>query len=307
LVAVKLHEYFSGLLNGAVNINQDRLRQLDSHVKAIDGSLRSNASFAPIFRRFLPQGSWAQGTIIKPQSGHEFDADVLIEMKRQRDWLNDPKQYLLALYDALRTVDRYRCRAELKTRCVRVVYAGDCHVDLVPYVHTSGWFERHEIVNRVGNRFEEVDPGGFTNWMRHQDRLAAGNLRTTIRLLKYLRDYKGTFIVPSVILTVIVGSRVSWWKSRLFDSYADRPTAFNQLVSDTDRWLQEHVAVPEISDPSCPRVRFDHRLTQQGYEIFRNQFHGYANRIRAAYDSVDRSESIMLWQGVFGEQFTPKP
>ncbi len=102
-----------------------------------------------MIRRFLRQGSWAQRTIIKPQPGHEFDADVLVEMKQQRTWADDPKQYLLAVHDALQTAPRYRSRVELKTRCVRVVYAGDCHVDLVPYVHTSGWFERHEIVARI--------------------------------------------------------------------------------------------------------------------------------------------------------------
>jgi hypothetical protein len=98
--------------------------------------------------------------------------------------------------------------------------SGDCHVDLVPYVHAFGWFERHEIANRAENRFEEVNPRGLTDWMRRQDRLAGGNLRKTIRLLKYLRDYKETFAVPSVILTVIVGGRVSWWRSQLLDGYA---------------------------------------------------------------------------------------
>src|SRR5579875_3003163 len=118
----------------------DRLRQLDDHVAAIGGCLRDDGGLAPMIRRFVPQGSWAQRTIIKPQPGHEFDADVLVEMKQQRKWADDPKQYLLALHDALRAAARYRSRVELKTRCVRVVYAGDCHVDLVPYVHTSGWF-----------------------------------------------------------------------------------------------------------------------------------------------------------------------
>ena len=51
--------------------------------------------------------------------------------------------------------------------------------------------------------------GGFTKWMLDRDRVAGGNLRTTLRLLKYMRDFKGTFDVPSVILTVLVGGRVN--------------------------------------------------------------------------------------------------
>jgi Second Messenger Oligonucleotide or Dinucleotide Synthetase domain len=305
LLAVKLHGYFAGLLDGAVNINDDRLRQLRDHVAAIEGCLREDDNFASMIRRFVPQGSWAQRTIIKPQPGYEFDADILIEMKQKRKWAEDPKQYLLALHDALRAAPRYRSRLELKTRCVRVVYAGDCHVDLVPYVHTSGWFERHEIVNRAGNSFEEVNPSGFTEWMRSRDRLAAGNLRTTIRLLKYLRDYKQTFAVPSVILTVIVGGRVNWWRSQLLDGYADLPTAFTRLVTDTDRWLQERPDLPAIPDPSCPQARFDHRLTQRGYGSFRNRFHGYTDLIRTAYDVEDRDESIALWRRLFGDEFAP--
>lgn len=307
LVAVKLYDYFAGLLDGAVNINDDRLRQLDDHVAAIKDCLRDDNDVAPMIRRFIPQGSWAQRTIIKPLPGHEFDADVLIEMKQQRNWAaGDPKQYLLAVHDALRTSARYRGRVELKTRCVRVLYAGDCHVDLVPYLHSFGWFERHEIVNRATNRFEAVNPGGFTDWMRGQDQLAAGNLRKTIRLLKYLRDYKQTFTVPSVILTVIVGARISWWQSRLFDGYADLPTAFTRLVTDTDNWLQDRPDLPKIADPSCPQARFDHRMTQQGYQNFRSRFHGYAGKIRSAYEAGARDESVRLWRSVFGNEFAPE-
>jgi hypothetical protein len=307
LVVVKLHAYFTGLLDRAVNINADRLCQLDDHVAALKEFLRGDEGLSPIIRRFVPQGSWAQRTIVRPLPGQQFDADVLVEIKQQKRWAEDPRQYLLAVHDALTASARYRSRAELKTRCVRVVYANDCHVDLVPYLHTSGWFERHEIVNRAENSFEEVNPSGFTEWMRGRDRLAAGNLRKTIRLLKYLRDYKQTFTVPSVILTVIVGSRVSWWRSQLLEGYTDLPTAFTRLVTDTDRWLQERPDLPEIADPSCPQARFDHRLTQRGYGNFRDRFHGYAETIRAAYDIEDRGESLTLWRRVFGDEFAPAP
>jgi hypothetical protein len=302
---VKLHDYFTGLLDGAVNINADRLRQLDDHVAAIKSCLREDEGLSPMLRGFVPQGSWAQRTIIRPLPGQEFDADLLVDMKQQKAWAEDPKRYLQAVHGSLRTSARYRSRVELKTRCVRVAYANDCHVDLVPYVHTSGWFERHEIVNRMENQFEEVNPDGFTSWMRRRDRLAAGNLRKTIRLLKYLRDYKQTFTVPSVILTVIVGGRVSWWRSQILEGYADLPTAFTRLVTDTDRWLQDHPDLPEISDPSCPEARFDHRLTQREYRTFRDRFHDYAQRIHAAYSAKDRQESITQWRRVFGDEFAP--
>lgn len=306
---MKLHDYFAGLLDGAVNINPDRLRQLDDHVAAIKGCVRDDDDLSSVVRSFVPQGSWAHRTIIRPLPGTEFDADLLVEMQRQRKWSKDPKQYLLAVHAALRASPRYRDRVQLKTRCVRVTYANDCHVDLVPYVHIpglyEGLYERHLIVNQVANCFEEVNPRGFSEWMRGKDSLANGNLRRTIRLLKYLRDYKQTFAVPSVILTVIVGSRVNWWRSQILEGYADLPTAFARLVADTDRWLQQRRRLPAISDPSCARARFDHRLSQQGYENFRRRFHGYADKISTAFDAADRDESTRLWREIFGDAFTP--
>ncbi len=281
---VKLHERFVALLDGTVNINPNRLRQLDKHGAAL-----------------------THRTIIKPLPGKGFDADLLVQMKRQHGWSSDPQRYLVAVYEALKRNSRYRDRIELKTRCIRVVYADRCHVDLVPYVHIGGWFEEHLIVNRTENQFEEVNPAGFAAWMRQRDHVAGGNLRTTLRLLKYLRDYKGTFDAPSVILTVIVGGRVSRLLSYWDGRYRDLPTAFNALVMATDAWLQERPTLPPLPDPSCRNVRFDHRLDEPTYAKFRDQFHRHAGTIRAAFDTKDKRESIRLWREVFGDEFAPAP
>ncbi len=56
-----------------------------------------------------------------------------------------------------------------------------------------------------------------------------------------------------------------------------------RLVADSGRWLQDRPGLPEISDPSYAQARFDHRLTQREYGNFRDRFHGYAERIHAAY------------------------
>ena len=201
---------------------------------------------------------------------------------------------------------RYRDKAELKTRCVRVTYAGDCHVDLVPYVHVPfyGIYDQQFIVNRRANEFERVNPEGFANWVRRKDRIAQGHLRTSLRLLKYLRDYKGTFDVPSVILTVVVGSRANELFA-FFERYCDLPTAFHSLVAGTDRWLHAQSGVPHVKDPSCPAVDFGHRLDEAAFFKFRDQFHEYADAAHAAYKAQDKQESIELWRGIFGKAFAP--
>ena len=301
---MKLHSHFAGLMDNAVNINDDRLRQLEKHVAALSGYLQE--SLATSVKGFLRQGSWAQRTIIKPLPGREFDADILVRMKKNRSWSDNPQEYLLALEAALRRNGRYRDRLTVKTRCIRISYAGECHVDLVPYIHTAGWFNENYITNRVDNRFEEINPTGFTEWLKGRDRVTTGNLRKSIRLLKYVRDYKATFDVPSIILTVIVGGRVSRLRSFFLNQYHDLPSTFTALVKSTDLWLQERPNLPSLPDPSCPHITFEHRIDNASYNKFRSQFHSYADTIQTAYDETRQTGSVRLWRNVFGEEFASR-
>jgi hypothetical protein len=303
---MKLHEYFSGLLERAVNINRDRLDQLDAHERALTDSLGADLTFGPLLETVIRQGSWAHRTIIRPRGGREFDADLLVHMRRQRSWSGNPRLYPEALYEALLRSPRYRDKSELKTRCVRVTYAGDCHVDLVPYVRVPllGLYDQRFIINRKENEFERVNPDGFADWVRQKDRIAHGHLRKSLRLLKYVRDYNGTFEVPSIILTVLAGSRVNEFLA-FFERYCDLPTAFHSVITGTDRWLQGQSSVPLVRDPSCPSVNFGHRLDDASFSKFRTQFHGYADAVRAAYKAKDRKKSVELWRGIFGSAFDP--
>lgn len=303
---MKLHEYFSGLLAGSVNINRHRLDQLEAHEKALTDWLRGDTSLGPLLEGVSRQGSWAHRTIIKPQPGREFDADLLVQMTHQASWSADPKRYTEVLHEAMLRSPLHRGKTDLKTRCVRVTYAGDCHVDLVPYVRVPvlGMWNQGYIVNRKANELERVDPVGFAKWVRTRDQDAGGHLRTSLRLLKYMRDYNDSFDVPSVVLTVLVGNRVNDLFA-LPGRYRDLPTAFRSLVGGTDRWLQARNGVPLVKDPSCTSVNFGHRLNERTFTRFRDQFHGYADAVREAYKSQDRQESIELWRKVFGSAFAP--
>src|SRR6266508_1353834 len=125
---VKLHDHFAGRLQIVVNINPHRLQRLESHVGAISGYVREDSGLSSIVEALILQGSWAHRTILKPLPGQEFDADVLVKMRKQRAWSADPQHYLQAAHQSLGRSGRYRDRITLKTRCVRVSYAGRSHL-----------------------------------------------------------------------------------------------------------------------------------------------------------------------------------
>jgi hypothetical protein len=299
---MKHEERLRAFLGKTVNLNQSRLDNLDSRVTAIMNCLKDDPAFGPRVKTYLRQGSWTHRTIIKPLPGDEFDADILLHLEENREWKENPRAYINELYQALRRSATYRDMVEKKNRCVRIHYANDCHVDIVPYL-IRGFFENQKvIVNHAENTFERINPEGFTSWMRRQDQRAGNNLRTTIRLMKYLRDRQDAFSVPSIILTAMIGSQVSsWWE--LFNGYKDLPTAFMRLVSSLDNYLQQNETMPTVADPGYRETTFNHRWDERRYANFRNEVHALAAKVNAAHAEEDRDRSIALWQKIFGPAY----
>lgn len=298
---MKLKAYFKHFLENTVNLNESRIDDLDQRVASITSYLESE--FGAVFIEVVPQGSYAHKTIIKPVKGRDFDADVLLRLEEQVEW--EPKDYIAELYTAFRRSSIYKDLVDRKTRCVTVDYADDFHIDVVPYVERVGG---HYITNRHDNRFELTNPEGFNDWLDTQNRIAKNHLVEVIRLVKYLRDSKGTFSVKSVILTTLLGDVVS--QARLWGDasyYADMPTALYHVVRDLDDYLQANPWLPVIADPSCPNENFNHRWDQNGYENFRDKIHHYAAKISSGYEEPDKAKSLALWQEVFGPTFQEPP
>jgi len=297
---MKLVDYFHRFLRNTVNLNQTRLNQLGDRVAAIVAALKADEEFGALVLDHIPQGSWAHKTIIRPLPGKEFDADFLLLLEEQPGW--NPARYIIELHKAFGRDATYKSMRKLKNRCVRIVYANDCHIDVVPFVRLADG--REVIVNRDTDEWEETNPEGFTESMSKKDDMTGGDLRRVLRLLKYLRDFKGTFSVKSVILTTLVGGVVEEWR-KISDPghYSDVSTSLRSIVKDLDEWLQARPIMPTISDPSCPGTDFDHRWDQTGYANFRDKIHTYAAKIDAAYLEPDRDKSIKLWQEIFGNDF----
>lgn len=306
---MQLDSYFSVLLNDTVNLSQFKLDTLDSRVTAIYNALKADAELSLYVRDKIPQGSWAHRTIINPVGGNEFDADFMLLLDENADWSGSPKTYIDKVYAALHRGSVYSGMPHSrKCRCVRLVYANSCHVDIVPYLKLSDG--RQVIVNRDDNVWEKTAPEGFTAWMRDKDGIAEGNLRRVIRLMKYLRDHKNSFTgTRSVILTTVLGQQVSSATKLFYAGYYNSvPTALVHIVKDLDVWLQAKPIKPSIQDPSGSGVNFDHRWDQATYSYFRDRIHAHASEMQAAYDETDKEASVAMWQAIFGDGFkAPAP
>jgi SMODS domain-containing protein len=305
---VKLLRHFNHFLAETVNLNRSRLDTLSTSVDAVYAALKNDTELGDLIIGKIPQGSWAHRTIIKPLAGKEFDADFLVEFVEVDDWSEHPKAYIEALDDALGRNGTYKEMPRTrKCRCVRLTYKGDFHLDIVPYVHLSDG--REVIVNSDDDEWEPTNPEGFTSWINGKDDIAGGNLRKVIRIMKYLRDHKGTFVgTRSIILTTLLGERVEGWRSATDpDYYTDVPSALVNITEDLDEWLQARPSRPSIADPSNSGATFDHRWSDASYEALRKRIHEYAADFRAAYDEPEAEASEAMWRKLFGDGFTAPP
>jgi hypothetical protein len=302
---MKFSSDFDSFLRTEVNLNQSRLDSLQSRVTSIESFISSHQTFSDCFRAIIPAGSWAHRTIIKPaREGSEFDADILLLLDEQPEW--DPKDYIANLYSAFRSSGTYISLASRQTRCVTIDYAGDFHIDVVPYIERNGY---HYITNRntpagIGS-FEPSDPEGLTQWIEEKQRLTKGTFVKAVRLVKYLRYYKTTFSCKSIILTTLLGSTVDEVEAASNpDIYADVPSALVTLLEKLADYLPTYT--PAVYDPAGTGDNFTERYGDKwNYTNFRKQIKAYASLSREAIDEADRSSSIALWQQMFGDNFKP--
>ena len=121
---------FRLFLRDEVNPNMARARRLRSGIRGVKGHLGRNlVGFQGINR----QGSLSLDTLIKPvRENDEYDADVQVVMNPRDDW--EPGDYLHALYEALAQNQDYRDKLQLSTRCVKISFAGDFSMDVVPRI-----------------------------------------------------------------------------------------------------------------------------------------------------------------------------
>lgn len=298
---MKLADHFRTFLDGTVNINATRLTQLEDSADALKRVLR-DSDWKPKIRDFVGQGSWAHKTIIKPVEGKAFDADVIVLVDPVDGW--DAKSYLSTLRALFASHGAYKDKVRRYSHCVTIEYAGERKIDLAPCVVGRVGAGSREVCNFNANLFEASEPEKYTDWLVVRNGWTGGNcLRKVTRLHKFLRDIKGTFTCPSVLLTTLLGERITILDEASDSDFVDVPTALRTITRRLDDWLQDRPIKPTVLNPVLPSEAFSGLWDDDTYANFREKIHTYRSWIDEAYDEPNRDESIGKWRRVFGDDF----
>ena len=291
----KNNQQFQELLRDEVNLNQSRLDRLNTSVQAVNGHLKDNLTG---YQKMERQGSYALGTLIKPvDKNDEYDADIQIVMNPNPNW--QAKDYVNAIYSALKQNHNYADKLRLKTRCVTIDYAGDYHLDVVPRVTSQG---RHYVCNQADNKFEPTDGTGYRDWFNEKNRITGGNLKRVVRLLKYLRDHKNNYTAKSILLTTLAGVTIRT---------SDEGMEAVSTVSDTlvtvltrmDDILQRNPVMPVIQNPVLPTENFNRHWDQAKYANFRAKVNSHAQTAKQAKANPSDEAATNTWKKLFGDSF----
>ena len=278
-------------LENEVDLNHARLQIAAEKLKIVKDVLKEKYGERLIDMKV--QGSYATNTVIKPtDEGDEYDVDILVIIKVD-DPFATPADVLGELEEFVKGDGRKLVR---KKKCVRINYAGEFHLDVVPCVDRGNG--RYEICNRIDKVFELSDGGKYADWFTNIDERHGGHLSESVRLLKWVRDHKKRWSVPSACPSIII--------TTLLGSIAEHMPGSNS-ISETFVLLLEGAATKMrvssiLQNPTLP----NEDLFANRSEIVkgvRDGLEDLARKSRDALDEVDNEESIKKWRIIFGDDF----
>ena len=131
--------------------------------------LQNDAIFKDIDIKIYPHGSFRLKTTVKPLKNNEFDLDFVAELPKNS--IMNPKELYDHIFQILRHDGIHNEKVELKSRCIRVNYANDFHMDIMPAKLINE--ATSEIIvpdKELSGWYHHSNPKGFADWFENQAR-----------------------------------------------------------------------------------------------------------------------------------------
>lgn len=207
-----------GRISGKLQLTPTQHAIGEDRYKTIADWLAGDGSpLAPYHPNVYPQGSFRIGTSVKPKGRDEFDVDLVCEFDASARSAFTPASILDAVEHRLRDNGRYEGMIMRMDRCLRLNYAGEFHMDILPAFALSG-DNQDTIVIPDEERREWLlsNPKGYAAWF--EERAATVRYFSTKTVEELPEIEKAEDKSPLARL-------VQLWKRARDISYADRSEA----------------------------------------------------------------------------------
>ncbi|MEH2295844.1 nucleotide-binding domain-containing protein [Nostoc sp.] len=237
------------------------------------------------FPKFHGQGSLMMNTIIEPLDG-EFDIDDGIYFKVEVQ----PIQSVSTLHQWIwEAVDGHTTQKPIdKQTCVRLVYAGEYHLDLPIYYIIEG---QTPYLAHKGKGFIKSDPREFIKWFNNKAD-NDGQLKRIVRYLKAWSDYRKGHLPSGLIFSILAANNI------VFDERDD--IAFYKTLLNIKSTLEQNFVCYRPTTPAYENLLKDYSKTNKDY--FLGQLGSFIQSAEKALDEkTNQKDACEAWQRHFGE------
>ncbi|SHV15115.1 Uncharacterised protein [Mycobacteroides abscessus subsp. abscessus] len=286
-----IQSYFTAFVD-KISLGQTQVGRIESASNTLGDFLKAQygLSDAEVFL----QGSYANGTAVKPIEGGEYDVDIICVSASQQ---GSAAGAIQDLYDVLDSNGRYAGKLTQKQPCVRIQYADDAigsfHVDVVP-ARASTSAESPLDAPRKSSGWHPTAPNEYTSWCEQQ----GVHFRQTVQMLKRWRDeHQGVrSAIKSIVLQVLIATHLP----QFANNDAER---VSQTIVNMNDALQSLDSPPEVWNPVLPSENLASRWTKEAFVDFKHELAEAADLVTKATDAEDLVEQVEYWQDLFGEEF----
>ncbi len=176
-------------LCGAIQLTPTQHERAESAYRGVGRWLEAEGSpFATLSPEIYAQGSMALRTTNKPLPRDEHDLDVVVEVTAAEEDTT-PAALLDSTRDRLLASEVYRDKVDRKDRdrCVRLKYAGDFHLDVVPALRVDSPTGAIRVPDRRSGKFKPGNPKGYLDWF--EDRCSVDLQLVLLKSIQDLPDY----------------------------------------------------------------------------------------------------------------------
>lgn len=155
-----------------LQISPTAYTQAESRYNAIADWLRGESSPLTIYNpTIFPQGSLRIGTTVKPVGHNEYDLDLVCLFTANPEIFPNPVELLNIVERRLRSNGIYKDMTERKNRCIRINYANEFHMDILPACPnpSNGLFGTNCVLvpDRNAQNWKHSNPKGYAQWFEN--------------------------------------------------------------------------------------------------------------------------------------------
>ena len=277
--------------NNSIALTSDRKKTLRTSRDAVREKIRKyfrekQNGFTP---KFHGQGSFMMNTIIEPSDG-EFDIDDGIYFQVEKEPSYRVSTFHQWIYEAINSHTKEK--PSDRNTCVRLIYAGQYHIDLPIYYVIQG---QNPYLAHKTEGWIKSDPREFIKWFNKKAD-SNGQLKRIVRYLKAWSDHRKGDLPSGLIFSILATNHI------VFDERDD--IALHKTLRNIKFHLGLNFACYRPTTPAYENLLENYSETNKKYLL--TQLDNFIRSAeKALSEETNQEDACKAWQQHFGRDRFP--